>query len=46
MFYFCSKIYYDCEVQKNKHSSRLSDDHLHGVSRVSTTSLQGDIESL
>jgi hypothetical protein len=33
-------------AKKKKHSSRLSDKHIHSVLRVSTTSLQADIEKV
>lgn len=44
--YICEQTFSIVKYRKSKHSSRLSDKHLGAVIRVSTTSLQADIESL
>lgn len=44
--YICEQTFSIVKYRKSKHSSRLSDEHLRAVLRVSTTSLQADIENL
>ena len=41
--FICEQTFSIVKYRKNKHSSRLSDEHLHAVLRVSTISLQADI---
>ncbi|XP_060845827.1 general transcription factor II-I repeat domain-containing protein 2-like [Rhopalosiphum padi] len=44
--YICEQTFSIVKYRKSKHSSRLSDEHLRAVLRVSTTNLQADIENL
>lgn len=44
--YICEQTFSIVKYRKSKHSSRLSDEHLRAVLRVSTTSLQADIENI
>ncbi|XP_060876930.1 general transcription factor II-I repeat domain-containing protein 2A-like [Metopolophium dirhodum] len=44
--YICEQTFSIVKYRKSKHSSRLSDENLRAVLRVSTTSLQADIEKL